>query len=253
MSVHRKSISEGTKRAVRKACGYGCAICGLGALWDYHHIDDHARTQDDSAENLVLLCVRCHREVTAGLIQREKVLDAKTSPAALGLGATSPFTLRPSAQLRLKVGTSSLVADGEAVQLHFIYVGSKSLCGVRIENGHALLTLRVLGLNGRTVFEIADNELVVSTDVSDYRFEARRFEVRVGTGKQFTFAFEMSEDGVLTVVRGEWRVNGNRIRVHGGRILSDGVMFDGSTARSNGSIAFYTDGSNHMNGMFGIR
>lgn len=69
MATTRKAIPSYVKNEVLARQNYKCNIClerlvttydGI-QLWDYDHIVEHAKTQDDSIENLQAIHLECHR------------------------------------------------------------------------------------------------------------------------------------------------------------------------------------------------
>lgn len=72
-----RHIPEATKKLVRKACGFGCVICG-SVPYDY----DHLATEFNAAEahnpdDIVLLCDKHHRQKTAGILSVDRILAAR--------------------------------------------------------------------------------------------------------------------------------------------------------------------------------
>ncbi len=62
-SIKRLPISEVTIKRLAEECDWKCCMC-----WNFrkespiiiHHIEEHAKTHDDSYENLALLCLEHH-------------------------------------------------------------------------------------------------------------------------------------------------------------------------------------------------
>lgn len=78
-----RHIPEPTKKLVRKACGYGCVVCG-SIPYDY----DHLKTEFNAAEehdpdDIVLLCDKHHRQKNARILSVERILDAKRHRSSL--------------------------------------------------------------------------------------------------------------------------------------------------------------------------
>ncbi len=57
----RPPIPEETKRNVQIRARHLCSVCGEPPPHDFAHIIPYRMSQDNSEENLILLCVRCHR------------------------------------------------------------------------------------------------------------------------------------------------------------------------------------------------
>lgn len=61
----RKSIPSVTKKSLSARSGGKCEICGWGneymaGVLVSHHIVEHYKTQDDSLDNLIMICPNCH-------------------------------------------------------------------------------------------------------------------------------------------------------------------------------------------------
>lgn len=83
-----RNIPAEIKRQVRKACGFGCVICGLGII-DYEHIDPpFSEANKHSVDGITLLCPRCHAKATRGFLSKEKIKKSIKEPYCLIFGCT---------------------------------------------------------------------------------------------------------------------------------------------------------------------
>jgi hypothetical protein len=78
----RPEIPNLIKLQVRKACGFGCAICGM-PFYQYDHIEDYARVRKHESFNIVLLRPLHHAEKTAKMLPLGAVWEARRNPINL--------------------------------------------------------------------------------------------------------------------------------------------------------------------------
>lgn len=86
-----RDIPADVKRQVRKACGFGCVMCGL-SICDYEHVDppySEAKEHDPSA--ITLLCPQCHAKVTRGFLSKDTVKSAMMDPFCKRKGFANEF------------------------------------------------------------------------------------------------------------------------------------------------------------------
>ncbi len=84
-----RTISDVTKREVRKRCGFGCVRCGL-AFFDYEHFDpDFKDAKEHRAEGITLLCMQCNQKRAHGTLSVETVAAANMAPKCLERGFAS--------------------------------------------------------------------------------------------------------------------------------------------------------------------
>ena len=84
-----RNIPADVKRSIRKACGFGCVICG-GSIIDYEHVDPpFARARNHDPQCITLLCPTCHSKVTRGFLSKDTVKSAMANPAAARRGYSS--------------------------------------------------------------------------------------------------------------------------------------------------------------------
>lgn len=99
-----RNIPEDIKRKVRKKCGFGCIICG-SALCDYEHVDPlFAECTTHSPDGIVLLCVKCHAEVTRNFLSKEYVKKHIAKPKATELGYSHEFLRYCGSSPKIKIG-----------------------------------------------------------------------------------------------------------------------------------------------------
>ena len=66
-------IESDTRRLIRKRCGFGCVICGIG-FFDYEHFDpDFAEAKEHNPEGMTLLCMQCNQKRRRGTLSASTV------------------------------------------------------------------------------------------------------------------------------------------------------------------------------------
>ena len=74
-STPRRSIPEGIKMEIRIEARHSCSICGVTSPLEFHHIDENR--ENNSLENIILLCCNHHREFHKGNITSRELIKYK--------------------------------------------------------------------------------------------------------------------------------------------------------------------------------
>lgn len=74
-STQRKSIPEKIKMQIRIEAGHCCSICGANSPLEFHHIDEDR--ENNTLENIILLCCNHHREFHKGNITKKEMEEYK--------------------------------------------------------------------------------------------------------------------------------------------------------------------------------
>ena len=94
-----RNIPEEIKRKVRKMCGFGCVVCGVGIV-EYEHVEPEFKNcREHDPNNIVLLCPSCHSRVTRKFWNKDTIKLASKNPKCLQTGFTGDifaFTKWPS-------------------------------------------------------------------------------------------------------------------------------------------------------------
>ncbi len=82
---NRKKIRAEVSRQLFEEAGFRCAVpnCRETSELDRAHIVPHSKTQDNSFENLIILCTGCHRKYDNKKIPRTAILNYKKNLAVL--------------------------------------------------------------------------------------------------------------------------------------------------------------------------
>lgn len=75
----RKAIPRKTEKLIWQEAKNKCAFCQNDDVdvLEIHHIIDWAKSNDNSPENLILVCSNCHRKITNEAISQVEVLKTK--------------------------------------------------------------------------------------------------------------------------------------------------------------------------------
>jgi hypothetical protein len=81
-----RTISADVKRRVRRACGFGCVVCGCPFI-QYHHAGiAYANAATHDPTKITLLCGGCHDRVTRGTYSDELIEERMARPYCLEHG-----------------------------------------------------------------------------------------------------------------------------------------------------------------------
>lgn len=209
----RPAIPSPTKAAVRRACGFGCIICGA-PLIEYDHVTNWAECLEHEVDNLALLCPIHHAKKTRKFLSRQAVIDARSSP----VNATRPFTadepLHPAPQWpRIRMGPIELLDQGWD-QMVAVAVNGAPLIQVDMRPTIPEICVKVLARNGSTICEIDRNVFRSSTSVDDLTFEAGRIKVFADGRKLPTLELLMDlESSSFTILRASLWMHGILIKI----------------------------------------
>jgi hypothetical protein len=209
MTQDRPRIKDDIKREVRQRCGFGCVICGR-PIYEYDHMLGWANVKRHEASEITLLCDNHHREKTSGFLPNERVLEANGKPFNVQHGVTAPHTLHYSGmEFTLKVGGFEISGTSSC---EAIRVDGESLIGVRLEDGHFLLSMTIYDVGGDIVLLIDDNELVLNTHMWDIEVEGSRVTIREGKGI-ILFDIVFRPPSTVVIMRGRFLRNGVELLV----------------------------------------
>lgn len=109
-----RAIPLPIKREIRKRCGFGCVVCGIG-IYQYEHILPEFK--DAATHNprcITLLCGSCHDKVTRGIWSKDKIIKANEKPSCIKRGYSRDI----------------LDLDGQQAEVHFgntIFIDTKRI------------------------------------------------------------------------------------------------------------------------------
>lgn len=229
MSKPRPRIPEDLQRRVRVHCGFGCAICGEMPT-SIEHIVPYSTAEEHLFENLVLLCVKHHQEVTSGRLAKQTVQAARSSPFSRKLNsAIYQPTLKN--HWEVKLGASTIRAPQGSVVSPF------SISGIRPLTFHLSDPFRVSmdlkDRDGGSSLKVNENTFVFQpSTLWDVRLSGRHLNVRFGEEAMMISCTidggTISIDSLRTIVgnvpicieKGAFEFPGANIYAHGGNFVS---------------------------------
>ncbi|MBP9827941.1 HNH endonuclease [Patescibacteria group bacterium] len=177
MSNQRPKISDPIRRKIRQRCGFGCVLCGY-PLYEYDHIEGWANVKRHQEEDITLLCVTHHTEVTHKLLSREAVKAANKDPYNHRQGVSKPYFLNyAGGDLETEIGGNIFQA---AVPL---IIEDQPIIGYQSDGENLLLYVKLFDKDGNLVLDIDANELVYSIDRWDIELVANQLTIRADKGK----------------------------------------------------------------------
>jgi hypothetical protein len=214
MAQPRPPLKAGLMREVRQRCGFGCVICGR-PIYEYDHIFGWEKVKRHVASEITLLCDNHHREKTGGFLPNKRVIEADKTPFNIVNGVTAPHTLHyGGSKFSLVVGSYVFEGTdrGGGAAGQAIRIDGEPLFGVRLEDGHFLLTLSVYDTKDNPVLLIADNELILNARAWDIEVVGSRITIREGKGN-ILFDIVFRPPSSVVVLRGRFLYNGVEVFV----------------------------------------
>jgi hypothetical protein len=176
----RRPIPEEVKREVRRACGYGCVICGLAFIQYDHFNPPFEQARSHEIDGIALLCGACHDKKTKGLLSQATVAGARRRPAALMKGSPRdtldilpPFTLWLGSSSVRDVSTIVTTLEGE----HWLSIEQPEADGAPMR-----LSAMFFDDHGNPSLEIVGNEWRPVIAQWDTDVEGSCITVRSGPG-----------------------------------------------------------------------
>jgi hypothetical protein len=170
-------------------------------VFDYDHIDDFATVREHTADNIALLCPNHHRDKTSGRISREAIRRAHAKPYNRRHSFTTPHRVYSSDQLSMHLG-SNLFKVGGSRDLVALWINGTPFVAAHSEDGGFTFSAIVTDEEGKVILSVDHGEIVVATDVWDYRYEGKKLTVRRGQN-DILFSGEIS-DSAFKVDRGSF-------------------------------------------------
>jgi hypothetical protein len=171
-----RTIPTSVKLEVRRRCGFGCVICGLG-IYEYEHFSPefkHATSHD--ANGITLLCPNHHTRKTRGLLSKEKIIRHNLNPEALKKGFVKDEIDINSENLVLVMGTLSFSKTPIAIQ-----IGDEPILSI-VPSGNEdepyQLSVKLRDRDGNIILEIDNNEWKTTTSHWDCKTIGNRLQIR---------------------------------------------------------------------------
>lgn len=217
-------IKADVKREVRRACGFGCVICGV-TITDYEHFfPDFRDAHSHDPSQIALLCPTHHREATNGILPKAQIAESRAKPAALQSGFARKdhpyFRGRPSifmGSIRLQCRAPLRVHGFEPIRVSY-----------DDEDGIALLSGYFSTPNGKSILKIQENWWDVSSDNWDFENVGNRYVFRGPEGDRI-LELEFRAPDSLIIKHLDTHINGVRVEVRGEHLMFMGMVLSASS------------------------
>lgn len=175
---HTRGIPAGIKREVRQRCGFACIVCG-SPIVEYHHMTPWSQVHEHTADNITLLCPSDHSDATGPRpTWNEAAIRAKNARPFMSVNNSTRYRPTPygpqSPELRLGSNTIYPLPGHSAPVLQ---VAGRNVFSVRVEDGHALVSIELWSADGATIFRMVDNEWTYQLGEWDYKYEGNRLVI----------------------------------------------------------------------------
>jgi len=186
------------------------------------------------AEDITLLCDQHHREVTSGLLPRDKVIEANQSPYNLREGQSKPLPLHfegNSCEMHIGGNSCTTNTSGEFTESIPIVVDGIPLIAFVLQGNHLLLNVNLFEQYNNIVLRIVNNQLFYSISPWDIEFVGRTLTIREKT-RQFFIRIKFEPPNKVIIDKGRFLCNGVEILVDEDHILvtNNNTLIQGSSA-----------------------
>jgi len=215
-----RNIPLPIQREVRQRCGFGCIICGL-PLWEYHHIDGWTNVQEHKADEITLLCDKHHREATSGLLTREQIIQANSTPYNLKAGQSSALALSYEGDSCQVIMGSNLFTTsylGQPTGSIPLMVDGIPLISFVLDDGHLLMNTILFDRFNDIVLRIVNNQLFYSISPWDIDFIGRTIIIREKP-RHFLTRMTFEPPNTIAIDKGRFLCNGVEILIESDYIL----------------------------------
>lgn len=220
-NIHNsRNIPLPIQREVRKRCGFGCVICGF-PLYEYDHLMGWANVHEHVSEDITLLCDQHHKEVTNGLLPREKVIDANKSPYNLKYGQSSPLLLHfegTSCEVHIGGNYFNTIIQGEYTESIPLIVDGIPLIAFILQDNQLLLNVNLFDEFNQIVLRIVNNQLFYTTSPWDIRLTGKTLTIRE-KARKLLLRLRFDPPNKIVIDKGRFLCNGVEILVENDYIL----------------------------------
>lgn len=204
-------VPSDVRKVIRKRCGFGCVICGLG-FYDYEHFDpDFSEAKEHNPEGMTLLCSQCNQKRGRKRLSVATVAKANKNPKCLQQGFSNElfdFGINP---------VEIVIAESKFYDCrHVIVINDVPILSLNppSEPGESF---RVSGIFtdelGRVALTIRDNEWKCRVSNWDVETKGGTIWVRTGSGKIALELYMEPEESRLTIKKINMLYEG--VRIHG--------------------------------------
>ncbi|VGP72872.1 hypothetical protein SB5439_01063 [Klebsiella variicola] len=173
-----RSIPADVKREIRKRCGFGCVICGLG-FYEYEHFNpDFADAMEHNPKGMTLLCSQCNQKRARGRLSVQTVTKANANPKCLEQGFANEMFDFHDEPININLSGVNFYDC-----MNLIVVNGRSMLSIQppTETNTPLLLSGVFCDSfGNETLCINENEWSVSTDNWDVKCEGPKIRINRG-------------------------------------------------------------------------
>lgn len=205
-----RNIPEDIKREVRRRCGFGCVVCGVGII-EYEHVEPEFKDCiEHDSNNIVLLCPSCHSRVTRKFWNKDAIKLASKNPKCLQTGFTGDiFTFTKWPSIVLGGAWISGVAVPISIKGNPLFIFEPP----EDEGQPFRVSAFFLDNTGSQTLRILRNEWVASSENWDLEYVGGRLRI-YESKKTIKLDLEVGDAGVLHVryldmVLGNWNIIAN--------------------------------------------
>ena len=223
--IASRNIPTGVKRKVRRACGFGCVICGHPII-EYDHIVPFSQVKSHDVDNLCCLCPTHHAEKTRKIIPTEFVAKARSSPLNIKTKYSKPHPL-------YYFGDRCFVEIGSIRNIMFkqpkspktivyspLVIRDEELIKVKFDrDGIIFVDLTIRNELDDFIIKIVENELLFKADLWDVEFVANKLRIVRRDGDTALEMIFKAPYGA-SIVRGILWNRGSFLRIQDGHVLT---------------------------------
>ena len=166
-----------------------------------------ANVKEHREEDITLLCLDHHGEVTRKLRSRDSVRAANANPHNLQKGASKPYFLSyAGGKLVTELGGNTFDCKIP------LMIDDQPIIGYESDGENLLLYVKLFDEDGGLVLNIEANELVYSTDPWDIELVGNQLTLRAGKGK-FLLRLQFIVPNKLLIDRGSLRYKNHTVTI----------------------------------------
>jgi hypothetical protein len=166
----REYIDNDVRRRLAQRSNFACSICGSIPIV-FHHIEHWSKNFSNDERILIPICDKCHRGIHGEggtLFSNDELYQYKSNPKSPPF-LSDKLPLEGKKSYSFFVG-SNFVANGERASL-FAFSNGQNLLTIDTSSGSLMLTILVEINDGRAVYLIQKNEIMVNAnDIWDMHY-----------------------------------------------------------------------------------
>jgi hypothetical protein len=180
---------------VRQRCKFGCIICGT-PFFDYDHMVEWAVCREHDPGNINLLCPQHHAAKTRGLLSLEALQRAAARPMNTTRERTTAHSIELTGATKFDIGSNLYLNDfTDHGAFGGVMIDGCEHFGARMEEGWLMLNLRLTNVWGKTLLEVVNGEMSVTTGIWDFNRIGQSIELRYGRG-HVAASLDIGSDGI---------------------------------------------------------